>query len=119
MNETSGDTMALAVIPKNELALLAEREGARVKRLGKVQWGFAGIAITGMALLASAPIVAPVLVAGGVVSLVGGGVTLLCAMLKQQKAETRQNKAIKARADRVTAAARIALDGAITDEMTN
>jgi hypothetical protein len=120
---TANETMALAVIPNNDLALVAKNEGAKAKRLHKTAVGaFIGalsagplITCAGVAMMASAPVLAPIVGMLGIVLYFGGSITGVVLENNQRKALGRQAQAVKTRADHLTAAARAALDAAIEE----
>jgi hypothetical protein len=123
MSEISHDTMALAVIPKNELALAAQKEEAKAKKLHKMAAGFLIGALSaplitwaGVAMMASAPVLAPIVGMLGVVLYFGGSITSVVLKNNQHKALERRAETVKTRADHLTAAASAALDAAIVDD---
>ena len=119
----SNSETALTVIPKNELAIVAKQAGAKADKLAKTGHGFGIGALSGVVVLlggaAAIPlalVVAPILVITGFVSLFGGGLTAAVLEGVEQKARNRQTEAVSARAERVGAMARSALEGAIADD---
>jgi hypothetical protein len=123
MSEISDETTALAVIPKNELARMAEKEGVKLAKLQKMEdgliiWAMSGaaIGIAGAFLLPALPIIAPILIGAGLAAELGGMAPSLVIVSKKRKADKRQKKANELRTSRLADAARSALEGAIADD---
>lgn len=116
------NSMALAVIPKNELARMAQKEAAKAKRLERTVNGICigglsvvGVVIGGLAALGAAPIVVPILIWVGFASIVGSIAPALSFQSAADRSSERQNQAIKRRADRLTGAAKLELLHAAAD----
>jgi hypothetical protein len=114
---------ALAVPPRNELAIVAKQAGDKAERLQKADTGclIGGLAgatmmyFGAMAAIGAAP-VAPVLLGVGLVSLLGCMVASAVFIdSKLAKAKDQQIAAIWERTSRLKETARIALEGAIAD----
>jgi hypothetical protein len=116
------NSMVLAVIPKNDLAVVATKEAAKAKRLERTALRFAvaclvgSVAIIGgAATIGLAPIVAPIMIWAGLISMVGGTASAVSFQFAADRATERQTQAIQKRADRLTAAARFALEQAVAN----
>jgi hypothetical protein len=120
VSEISGHTKALTVIPKNEMAIVARKEGAKAAKLQKTKLGFivgtfSGMVVTFGGLVMAAPVVVPIVAMAGVAFTVGNFFVGLLIEAKEFKARNRQAKAIEERRNCLVATARTALEGAIAD----
>jgi hypothetical protein len=121
MHDTAvANETALALIPKNELAVVAKQAGDRVEKIHKATigcliGGVSGglIGLCAVAAIPAAPVVAPVVALAGLFSLAVAAVTNIVLDCKSDDARTRQNKAIAERTDRLKETARTALAEAV------
>jgi len=118
----ANNSMALAVIPKNELARVATKEASKATRLERTAQRF-GIAclvcsaaiIGGAVTLGIAPIVAPFVIWVGFASMAGNIAAALSFQSAADRATDRHDEAVKKRADRLTASARSELEQAVAN----
>jgi hypothetical protein len=116
--DTSRET-ALAVIPKNELAIVAAREGAGADRLDKVGFclGVGGVfglgVLTVVGAIVAAPALVPVVGIAGVASIAMSGVAGIVCSSKGEKARKRQYEASEKRTGLLRKTAQTALADSI------
>jgi len=113
---------ALAVIPRNELAIVAQKEEAKADKLRKALTRIAiggitgaGMLCFGFAALHLAPIIAPIVAITGAVSYFGGGVAGNVIESKEGKARDRAKAAVRVRRSNLIETAQTALEGAVAD----
>jgi hypothetical protein len=114
---------ALIVPPKNELAVIAEKAGAKADKLGKMARYLGVGGVSGYVLAFSgalvaihlAPVVAPVLLVTGLVGFFGSSGAAFALDPIEKKARKQSAEAVRKRIQHLKETARSALDGAIAD----